>query len=53
MKKERFIHVMGREKFTDGIVDFYHTYFRNGAHAICYLRHREETTLIHDGVEIR
>ena len=53
MKKERFIHVMGREKFTDGIVDFYHTYFRNGAHAICYLRHREEATLIHDGVGIR
>ena len=53
MKKERFIHVMSREKFTDGIVDFYNTYFQNGAHVICYLRHKEEESLIHDGVGIR
>ena len=49
----KIIHFMiGKEKFTKGVVDFYNENFNNGEHDICYLMENSLGTCIRNDVSI-
>lgn len=48
----KYIHVMTKEKFTDGIAAFYNHFFNNGEHEIIYFHRKNEDSLMNENLKI-
>lgn len=49
----KFIHLMKKEKFTEGVVKFYDRYFDNGEHEILYINKKGSESLINPDIRIK